>query len=83
MTAITINEVPEAIKLRQKQINKINMDKLREVGTYITLDNGEKALYLPMGVRVHKVEKNPFTEDIQYPGSEFIMPSIRGIILED
>ena len=84
---ITKNELPESVKLKQKEkqklINKMNMDKLREVGTYITLDNGEKVLYLPMGVRVHKIEQNPFTEEIQYPGSEFIMPSIRGIILED
>ena len=75
---------PETFKTKQKELNRKNREYLQSVGTYITLDNGEKVLYLPMGIRTQKMEQNPFTEDInQYPGSEFILPSINGRIIEE
>lgn len=74
----------EAFKAKQKEVNRKNKEYLQSVGTYITLDSGETVLHLPMGIRTQKVEQNPFTEDVnQYPGSEFILPSINGRIIED
>lgn len=73
----------ESFKARQKELNRKNREYLQSVGTYITLDSGERVLYVPMGIRTQKVEQNPFTEDAQYPGSEFILPAINGKIIEE
>lgn len=73
----------EKFKAKRKELNRKNREYLQSVGTYITLDNGERVLSLPMGIRTQKIEQNPFNEDIQYPGSEFILPAVAGKIIED